>query len=431
MTTRATVKPELLVWARKRAGIKQDILTKKFPKLLEWERGETRSTYPQLDAFARTGTSKNPQIAKTSVSNSLVPLRIPFRGKSKIGVNRGSRTVYVPSGYLFLKKPLAEKLPIADFRTFSGEGIGRPSPNLLDMIHVCQERQEWYRDFGQAEGEKELPFVGSATIETPPKSAASRIREALGFDVAARKQCRTWTEALRLLISKTDEAGILTMVSGVVLSKNKRRLDPGGFRGFALTDPFAPLVFINGADTQAAQMFTLAHELGHIWLGNSALSNMDIPPGSGFRREEVWCNTVAAEMLAPLAEIRDDIGAHEMLHELKNRLARKFKVSSLVILRRLLDAGRIGQAESEIAWKREKAYLRSQEQRKRPGGDFRLATLARVGRRFAWAIATSTLEGHTLFRDAFRFLGISSAGTFDRIEHELQASKNVSGAGVY
>lgn len=381
MTTRATVKPELLVWARKRAGIKQEILTKKFPKLLEWERGETRPTYPQLDAFART--------------------------------------VYVPSGYLFLKKPPVENLPIADFRTFSGEGIGRPSPNLLDMIHVCQERQEWYRDFVQAEGEKELPFVGSATIETPPESAASWIREALGFDIAARKQCRTWTEALRLLIRKSDEAGILTMVSGVVLSNNKRRLDSGEFRGFALTDPFAPLVFINGADTKAAQMFTLAHELGHIWLGNSALSNMDIAPGSGFRREEVWCNAVAAEMLAPLAEIRDDIGAHEMLHELKNRLARKFKVSSLVILRRLLDAGRIGQAEFEIAWKREKAYLRSQEQRKRAGGDFRLTTLARVGRRFARALVTSTLEGDTLYRDAFRLLGISRPDTFNRIGREV------------
>lgn len=118
---------------------------------------------------------------------------------------------------------------------------------------------------------------------------------------------------------------------------------------------------------------------------------MDVAPGSGFRCEEAWCNAVAAEMPVPFAEIRDEIGAHEMLHELKARLARKFKVSSMVILRRLLDAGRIGQAEFEIAWKREKANLRSQERRKRPGGDFRLATLVRVGRRFAWAIA-STLE---------------------------------------
>lgn len=146
---------------------------------------------------------------------------------------------------------------------------------------------EWYRNFVQAEGEKELPFVGSATIETPPESAASRIRETLGFDIAARKQRRTRAEALRLLIRNTEEASILVMVSGVVMSNNQRQIDPKEFRGFALSDPLAPLVFINGADTKAAQMFTLAHELGHIWLGNSALSNMDAPPGSGFKCQEV------------------------------------------------------------------------------------------------------------------------------------------------
>ena len=381
MTTRATVEPELLVWARKRAGIRRENLVKKFPKLPDWERGEARPTYAQLDAFART--------------------------------------VYVPSGYLFLKEPPVESLPIEDFRTFASKSIEQPSPNLLDMVHICQDRQDWYRGFMQGQGEKELPFVGSATLETPPEIAASEIREAIGFDLAARRQCRTWNEALRLFVRNSDDAGILTMVSGVVLSNNKRRLDPEEFRGFALTDPFAPLVFINGADTKAAQMFTLAHELGHIWLGNSGLSNMEIAQGSGFRREEIWCNAVAAEILVPLSVMQDEIGTNEMLDELKVRLARKFKVSSLVILRRLRDAGRIGRTEFEIEWKRENAFLRGKKQRKRTGGDFRLTTLVRVGRRFAWALVTSTKEGQTLYRDAFRLLGISKPDTFDRIGREV------------
>ena len=209
------------------------------------------------------------------------------------------------------------------------------------------------------------------------------------------------------------------MVSGVVMSNNQRRLDPKEFRGFALSDPLAPLVFVNGADTKAAQTFTLAHELGHLWLGKSALSNMDPARRSVFRREEVWCNAVAAELLVPHAALRPKQGVDDKIQDLANRLAREFKVSALVVLRRLFDAGRIDRAQFEMAWEREIQSLRGQERRKNAGGDFHLTTLACVGRRFAWALVTSTLEGHTLYRNAFRMLGISRADTFDRLGREL------------
>lgn len=289
----------------------------------------------------------------------------------------------------------------------------------MDTVRICLRRQNWYRDYVRAEGEPELPFVGSASIESSPEIVAARISETLGFDISARKRCRTWTEALRFFIRQADEAGILVMVSGVVMSNNQRRLDTKEFRGFALSDPLAPLVFVNGADTKAAQMFTLAHELGHLWLGKSALSNMEPAQRTGFRREEVWCNAVAAELLVPLAALRAKLGVDENIRDLANRLAREFKVSALVILRRLFDAGRIDRAQFELAWGREIQSLRGQERRKSSVGDFHLTTLTRVGRRFARALVTSTLEGLTLYRNAFRMLGISRADTFDRLGREL------------
>jgi Zn-dependent peptidase ImmA (M78 family) len=121
-------------------------------------------------------------------------------------------------------------------------------------------------------GDPALDLVGSARVTDDVVRTAASIRQALGFDVEERRQLPTWTEALRRFIEQADSLGILVMVSGVVGSNNRRRLDPGEFRGFALTDPLASLVFINGADTKAAQMFALAHELAHVWLGQTAVS---------------------------------------------------------------------------------------------------------------------------------------------------------------
>lgn len=380
--TRAPIKPELFVWARERAGMESEALTKRFRKLPEWERGEALPTIKQAKDFARA--------------------------------------VDVPIGYLFLSEPPEEILPIQDFRTFEGMGVDRPSPDLLDMIHICQERQHWFREFAKDEGQPELSFVGSATVKTAPETVAAQIRKILGFNHQARKNCRTWTDALRLLVRQAEAAGILVMVSGIVMSNTHRRLDPGEFRGFALSDSLAPLVFVNGSDTKASQMFTIVHEIGHLWLGASALSNMDASSGTGFRPEEIWCNAVAAELLVPLDALRAELEARDdRLENLKKRLARDFKVSTLVILRRLLDSGRIDRERFDDAWRRESDFLCNQTKNQVSGGDFLPTTLSRVGRRFARALVASTLEGHTSYRDACRMLGISSLDTLDNIGYEV------------
>ena len=245
------------------------------------------------------------------------------------------------------------------------------------------------------------------------------MRETLGFGLAARRECPTWTGALRLFIRQADEAGVLVMVSGIVKSNTHRRLDPAEFRGFALSDPLAPLVFVNGADTKAAQMFTLAHELAHLWLGDSALSNSGAAPTPGFQREEVWCNAVAAELLVPLAALRVELRRDETLPHALSRLTRSFKVSNLVILRRLLDANWLDRARFDVAWAEEVTRLRTLSQRGSDGGNFYRTTLSRVSRRFARALVISTLEGQTLYRDAFRMLGVSRTETFNNLGREV------------
>lgn len=379
---RVPVRPELLRWARERARIPESVLARRLPKLTAWELGERQPTLKQVEAFARA--------------------------------------THTPVGYLFLDAPPVEHVPIPDFRTVGTAQLVQPSADLLDTLYTCQQRQEWYRDFLLTEGDAApLPFVGSVTVTTDVVAAAEGIRTTLGFDLEHRRALPTWTDALRQFIAQADSAGVLVMVSGVVGNNNRRKLDPGEFRGFALSDALAPLVFINGADTKAAQMFTLAHELAHVWLGVSALSNVE-PTSTPTHLVEDWCNRVAAETLVPLAALRQQYRAVPDLPEEARRLARVFKVSTLVVLRRLHDAGALSRPEMWAAYEQEVTRLLALP--RGSGGDFYLTQAARVSKRFARALVTSTLEGRTLYRDAFRLLGFSKLETFRELGRNVGAA---------
>jgi Zn-dependent peptidase ImmA (M78 family) len=204
-----------------------------------------------------------------------------------------------------------------------------------------------------------------------------------------------------------------------VLSNTHRVLNPAEFRGFALADRRAPLVFINGTDTKSAQMFTLAHELAHLWLGASAVSDASIDPATNRRPEEVWCNRVAAELLVPLDALQTQLREGESIDTALTRLARRFKVSTLVVLRRLLDAHWMDRIAFEEAWAAERQRLQHLSARTSDGGNFFNTTRSRVSRRFARAVVVSTLEGQTLYRDAFRMLGVTKTETFQKLGREV------------
>jgi Zn-dependent peptidase ImmA (M78 family) len=260
-------------------------------------------------------------------------------------------------------------------------------------------------------GQESLPFIGSAGLDDDVVEVASRMRKTLGFDVKERQDIPTWTEALRRFIQLTEEAGVLVMVSGVVGSNTHRTLDVSEFRGFALVDEIGPLVFINGKDSKAAQMFTLAHELAHLWLGQSGVSD---PTARTLPKQEVerWCNAVAAELLVPIDALRTERLDDQDITQGLQRLAKRFKVSTLVVLRRLFDAGHIDREELERVWGEEAQRVEKMMARRGAGGDFYNTLNLRVGRRFAQALIVSTLEGHTPFTEAFRLLGVRSTATF-------------------
>lgn len=377
---RVSIEPQMLVWARERAGVSQASLAEKFKRLPEWESGEVKPTYRQLESFAKS--------------------------------------VHVPFGYLFFKIPPNEAMPIPDFRTASGKPVNRPTINLLDTIYLCQTRQDWYRDYARAEDLPKPQFVGCANVGMNHADVAEQMRETLEF-YPQRNTRLNAAEAFRALIHSAEKAGILVMVSGVVLNDTHRRLDPSEFRGFALSDPIAPLVFVNGADAEAAKIFTLAHELAHIWLGETALSDLGVKPAKDARQEEIWCNAVAAEFLVPSAVLSSVLSRSESLDQSLSRLASYFKVSKVVILRRLFDIGLISQSKFASFWSSEMLRIRHQDRRRSGGGNFYRSTIARTGRRFARAMVGSALNGKTPFLDAYKMLGIRGFARLKKLGQEV------------
>ncbi len=370
----------VLRWAAQRARLRDADLAARFPKWPLWLSGEARPTLKQLENFARL-----------------------------------SHTAF---GYFFLPSPPTLALPVPDFRTLRDETLAEPSSDLLDTLYLCQQRKDWYRDHARMQGMPPLPFVGSASVQESPEAVAQRLRETLGLSIEVRRQLPTWTDALRQLIANAEDAGVMVMVSSVVGSNSHRKLDVGEFRGFALTDDVAPLVFLNGADSKAAQMFTLAHELTHVWLGATGVSDTqagEVPE----QQIERWCNQVAAELLMPLEALRATHQRNAPIPEEIQRLAREFKVSTLVALRRLFDAGYINQTALWQYYREEQEGLRTLKEHSNPGGNFYRSLGARTSKRFARAIVSSTLEGQTSFPDAFRMLGMRKTATFYEAAREL------------
>ena len=376
------VKPELIRWARERSGLTESDLTERFPKFELWQAGEASPTLKQLEAYAK----------KT----------------------------LTPFGYCFLPTPPEEKLPIPDFRTVRDRGVRRPSPNLLESIYAMQRRQDWMREYLVEEGAARLPFVGSVTLESSQKDAARRIRETIGMTDGWAREQATWTAALLALRRAAEAAGIIVVINSVVGNSNRRKLDPDEFRGFVLSDPYAPLIFINGADFKSAQMFSLAHELAHVWLGRDGVFDL---PGLQPAENEVerFCNAVAAELLIPAAELQ---AMWPRAHRTENpfqTVATAFRVSPIVAARRALDLNLIPRAEFFAFLEDYEADERRREgakKAKKSGGDFYLGQEVKIGRRFGEAVIRAARAGRLLYRDAYRLTGLYGQ-TFDRFAEGL------------
>ncbi|MCF1470392.1 ImmA/IrrE family metallo-endopeptidase [Agrobacterium vitis] len=373
--TKALINPAMMVWAAARSNVSADAISRKLKidinKVESWLNGTEQPSFAQAQKLAKC-------------------LHIPF-------------------GFLYLKKPPIEGLPIPDLRTVGSDPATSLDHNFHDLLKDVMFKRDWYRDFCIEIDGDELPFVGSFNLKSPPEDVAHDIKRVLfretEFDL---KSASNWESYLSILMKKSEDAGIWVMRNGVVGSNTSRVLSVSQFRGFTISDKIVPLIFINGADAKAAQIFTLAHELAHVWLGESGISNVHIGETNygTYRALEQKCNQIAAEFLVPTNTINERWQKTHSSEVNIDLQARYFKVSRIVIARRAYDLGII----SENEYKRYYALeIKKWNLDEGSGGDFYRTLPVRNGGRFTHSVVNEAVSGRLLLRQAAALLNTQPA----------------------
>lgn len=362
MRTEVNVNASMLTWAIARAGFELHDFTIKVPKVQEWISGAKKPTVKQLEDF--------------------------------------SKKVYLPFGYLLLPEPPKEKLPIPFFRT-NNTPATKVSVNVYDTILLMQQRQDWLRDYLKDNEFDALPFVSKFLNRNNVQEIVADIRKTLDLPENWASNFRTWQEAQDHLIRHIEDKGIIAVFNGVVENNGHRKIAVDECRGFVLVDEMAPFMFINNADGKAAQMFTIGHELAHIWTGHSA--------GFDFRKLqpaddpiELLCDKVAAEFLVPETTFAEVWSGNPDI----KYTSRYFKVSEIVIARRALDTGKMSTTQFFEFYDEYIGREFVKKENQSPGGDFYATTRKRLSITFASHINNAVKSGKLLYRDAYKLTSL-------------------------
>lgn len=377
MTT-ANINTGMLTWARERSGITMPDFARKCgvheDRLREWESGERKLTFNQAMRFAEKA--------------------------------------HVPFGYLFLAEPPQEALPIPDLRTVDGRGVQRPSAELLDLIKLMLQRQEWYREYLQQHLAEPNSYVGRFSCSESVEPIVRDIRKCLGIETHPARG--KWDDYYRDLVQRIESLGILVMRQGN-LGHHTRPLNVEEFRGFAIVDEYAPVIFVNHSDALGARLFTLLHELCHIWIGQSGVSDGNT---NSHRQEEVLCNAVAAEVLVPAQEFRALWQkTSQNWEDNLPPLEAHFHVSTWTLARRALSLNFISQEAYTRYISQQKSLYK---QHKGAGGPTYYQTKkAQISRPFSRAVVGEALSGQLLLREAGALLGGIKPGKIETFAKEL------------
>lgn len=374
MSTRVeNINKEIIEWAIIRNGNSLEEFYAQNPNVESWIKGEKNPTVKQLENF--------------------------------------THKVHVPFGYMFLPKPPNETIPLPFFRT-GKKNTNKVSLNVFHTIQIIQDRQNWLTEYLEELNFPDLDFVGKYSIKNSYIEIVNDIRNVLKLELDWASRHNKWEEALDYLTNKIEEAGIIVTYNGIVGSNTHRVIDVNECRGFVLVNNKAPFLFINSADAKAAQMFTIIHELAHVWLGKSAgFDNANLLPADD--PLEILCDKVASELLVPEIYF---LKKWETTQDFKY-LSRIFKVSPIVIGRRALDLNLINLKYFMDFYNNYMSYFKTNKDKQSSGGDFYATTKKRISLRFAAFVNNAVKENKLLYRDAYRLTSMKGE-TYNKFINE-------------
>lgn len=375
----ALITPEVMRWARDRMRLTVEEAARKIGRpvdeILAWENGSKLPTFAQL--------------------------------------RKASEVYKRPLAVFYLPSPPKDFDTLRDFRSLPESYPRQYSTELALLIRTVEYRHNWLSEYLQSQGEEPLPFVESASVDMPPTTVARSIRDVLGIKTSEIMSLRSRDDAFLYWIRKAEAAGIFVL--------RGRDIPTEEARGFVMSDRFAPMVFVNLKDRVNGRIFTLAHEMAHVWLGHSGISNLELTGKSESpqdRRIEVFCNQVAAEVILDQQEFQRAwsslavVGIDEKITE----TSRRFKVSELVIARRLLQEGRIAQnIYDQVQARSNQANADPKDDREKPGHvDHGRKMATRFGNQFARTVLSGYFSGAVSGSEASDLLNVK-INNFDKL----------------
>lgn len=390
MAEKAYITPNVLQWARESARMSEEVAAAKVSvsaeRLREWEKGTDKPTIRQAQTLAKA-------------------YKRPF-------------------AVFFLPEAPRDFQTLQDFRSTGSKSLTTSS---IFIIREIQQKQAWISDMNEENEEEKLPFVGRFSINDNPEIVARDILNTLDINPM---NYRT-DHPIKEWIHAAEAKGVF--VSRTSFINSYLTLDSEELQGFAISDPYAPFVFVNSDDWNAPQLFTLVHELAHIWIAETGISN-DVEPeiknNQKYHPVELFCNEVAANALMP-PEFFDGFDATTFRNaKLLFRTAKLLGVSSFALLIRSFNLNKISnshyhrlkqEAEDEFAafLQREAEKKAKQKDKEAPGGpNYYLLQLNRNSRLFTQTVIDSFRGGFIEPTIASQLLNVQ-VNRFSKLEAQL------------
>lgn len=376
MSNKIAVNKDVLFWAIAESQRDTVIIQRTFPKLPQWLSAEDAPTFAQLKKL--------------------------------------SDFLYVPFGFLFLDSPPKEPDVIKQFRTINSSQLSIISKGLKDTLSQMKFISSWMSELRQDENEVPLTWVGSCLDTEAIAQLESAVLKVIGLKKGFSLKFRDPETLFKDLRSRMENEGVLVFRNSKVGSNTRRHLSVSEFRAFSLVDSYAPVIFINSADSLTGQIFSLIHEFTHLLIGKTGVTL----PG----KDESICNKTVAALLIPDELLMNKLPKGLITLDVIKEVAAQFNVSPLALAYCLLNKSLISEKlKDKVRDETDKAVADKTSKKKSSGGpDFYRAYESNISLSFRRAVATQLRDGLVTYTTASQLLGLSKSATVIKVVERIQ-----------